>query len=239
MNASQLKLTYIGGQRRCLSSVACGFSPDPTFDAPGGEYTTGPVTLRKIMGPALGSDAIGLLDAVLLTHDHHFDNLDHAGRALLGNMERVFTLCVDIEQDPGNPIVRKVRSDFKNSLAQRSTRWHSNRPAELYGLDVLSDSLSVIWKWQCLEPLSNRFATTLRSIEDRWDALAGGCCILCTRGHRPSLVPSASSLTPQCTIYGTFLTMRSHLWMHRSRRVKHGRNAPQTPAGSPVVKMQY
>ena len=87
-------------------------------------------------------------------------------------------LCVDIEQDPSNPIVRKVRSDFKNSLAQGSTRWHSNRPAELDGLDVLSDSLPVIRIWQRLEPLSNWFATALRLIEDRRDALAGPCCIL-------------------------------------------------------------
>jgi len=91
MNASQLKLTYIGGPTALLEFGGLRLLTDPTFDAPGGEYTTGPVTLRKIMGPALGSDAIGLLDAVLLTHDHHFDNLDHAGRALLGNMERVFT----------------------------------------------------------------------------------------------------------------------------------------------------
>ena len=91
MNASQLKLTYIGGPTALLEFGGLRPLTDPTFDAPGGEYTTGPVTLRKIMGPALGSDAIGLLDAVLLTHDHHFDNLDHAGRALLGNMERVFT----------------------------------------------------------------------------------------------------------------------------------------------------
>ncbi len=66
---------------------------------------------------------------------------------------------INVEQDPSNPIVCEMRSDFKNSLAQGSTRWHSNRPAELDGLDVLSDSLPVIRIWQRLEPLSNWFAT--------------------------------------------------------------------------------
>jgi hypothetical protein len=28
---------------------------------------------------------------VLLSHDHHFDNLDHAGRSLLGSAEQVLT----------------------------------------------------------------------------------------------------------------------------------------------------
>jgi L-ascorbate metabolism protein UlaG (beta-lactamase superfamily) len=31
------------------------------------------------------------LDAVLLSHDHHLDNLDHAGRALLPHAQHVFT----------------------------------------------------------------------------------------------------------------------------------------------------
>ena len=64
---------------------------DPTFDHAGGEYTTGPVTLRKLSGPALRPDEIGHIDAVLLSHDQHFDNLDHAGRAMLGKAGRVFT----------------------------------------------------------------------------------------------------------------------------------------------------
>lgn len=64
---------------------------DPTFDPPGGAYTTGPVTLRKIAGPALTPAQVGKVDYVLLSHDHHFDNLDHAGRALLPAVARVLT----------------------------------------------------------------------------------------------------------------------------------------------------
>ena len=38
---------------------------------------------RKSRGPAIAAAALGPIDAVLLTHDHHDDNLDAAGRALL------------------------------------------------------------------------------------------------------------------------------------------------------------
>lgn len=64
---------------------------DPTFDPAGGDYTTGPVTLHKLRGPALGITELGPVDYVLLSHDHHFDNLDHAGRALLSSAKKVFT----------------------------------------------------------------------------------------------------------------------------------------------------
>ena len=83
--------------------------------------------------------------------------------------------------NPNNPIVREIGSDFLDSVTYRSTRWHSHRPAELHGLDVLSDSPPVIRILQRLEPLSNWFASSLRSVEDRWGALAGLCYVLCIR----------------------------------------------------------
>jgi len=38
---------------------------------------------HKLTGPALAATDLGAIDAVLLSHDHHGDNLDAAGRALL------------------------------------------------------------------------------------------------------------------------------------------------------------
>ncbi len=49
------------------------------------------VTLEKLAPPALSADQIGRVDAVLLSHDQHSDNLDHAGRALLGRVPLVVT----------------------------------------------------------------------------------------------------------------------------------------------------
>jgi L-ascorbate metabolism protein UlaG (beta-lactamase superfamily) len=64
---------------------------DPTLDPAGSEYSTPVYTLRKTAGPALTAESLLPLDAVLLSHDHHFDNLDHAGRRLLAGARRVLT----------------------------------------------------------------------------------------------------------------------------------------------------
>jgi L-ascorbate metabolism protein UlaG (beta-lactamase superfamily) len=43
------------------------------------------------VGPAISPDELGKIDVVLLTHDHHEDNLDAAGRALLPRAGGVVT----------------------------------------------------------------------------------------------------------------------------------------------------
>jgi hypothetical protein len=68
-----------------------GLLTDPTFDASGTAYPTPAYTLRKNQGPALPPDQLGRVDAVLLSHDHHFDNLDRAGRGCLSAAGRVLT----------------------------------------------------------------------------------------------------------------------------------------------------
>jgi L-ascorbate metabolism protein UlaG (beta-lactamase superfamily) len=82
-------LTYVGGPTALLEVGGVRLLTDPTFDPPGAEYRAGSYVLRKTLGPALAPDALGRLDAVLLSHDHHFDNLDGAGRALLARVPRV------------------------------------------------------------------------------------------------------------------------------------------------------
>jgi L-ascorbate metabolism protein UlaG (beta-lactamase superfamily) len=65
---------------------------DPTFDAPGRRYAFGWGTFsRKQVGPAIRAEDLGPIDAVLLTHEHHGDNLDAAGRALLPSAGAVIT----------------------------------------------------------------------------------------------------------------------------------------------------
>src|ERR1041384_7217001 len=90
MDREQITITYIGGPTCLLEFGGVRFLTDPTFDPAGGEYTTGPVTLRKLVGPGLGADSL-TFDYVLLTHDHHADNLDHAGRKSLAKAKKVFT----------------------------------------------------------------------------------------------------------------------------------------------------
>ena len=65
---------------------------DPTFDEPGRTYKFGwGSSSKKLSGPALTLDALGPIDAVVLSHHHHGDNLDDAGRAALSSAEVVVT----------------------------------------------------------------------------------------------------------------------------------------------------
>lgn len=89
-----LRITYIGGPTALLEWEGLRFLTDPTFDPSGSEYPTLSYTLRKTQGPALRPDQVGTVDAVLLSHDHHFDNLDAAGRRLLDRAPRVLTTTI-------------------------------------------------------------------------------------------------------------------------------------------------
>jgi L-ascorbate metabolism protein UlaG (beta-lactamase superfamily) len=91
MNLHTFTITYIGGPTALLDFGPVRLLTDPTFDPAGGDYTTGPVTLRKLAGPALSVSDAGPFDYVLLSHDHHSDNLDRTGREALAHAARVFT----------------------------------------------------------------------------------------------------------------------------------------------------
>ena len=82
-------LTLIGGPTVLIALDGLKLLTDPTFDPPG-EYP-GPTHLTKLAGPALSAAEVGEVDAVLLSHDQHFDNLDRAGRAFLERATATFT----------------------------------------------------------------------------------------------------------------------------------------------------
>ena len=83
-------ITLIGGPTALIEIDGFRLLTDPTFDEPGA-YQLPHVKLEKLVGPALSAQAIGSVDAVLLSHDQHADNLDHSGKALLARVGRVFT----------------------------------------------------------------------------------------------------------------------------------------------------
>jgi L-ascorbate metabolism protein UlaG (beta-lactamase superfamily) len=79
-----VRLTHIGGPTVLIEVGGWRLLTDPTFDAPGRRYFFGWGTVsRKLAGPAIAATDLPPIDAVLLSHDHHGDNLDPAGRALL------------------------------------------------------------------------------------------------------------------------------------------------------------
>jgi len=90
---STAKITLIGGPTALIEIGGFRLLTDPTFDAPG-EYKLPHVTLKKTSHPALTAEQIGRVDAVLLSHDQHADNFDHAGRAYAMQAPRLLTTVV-------------------------------------------------------------------------------------------------------------------------------------------------
>jgi L-ascorbate metabolism protein UlaG (beta-lactamase superfamily) len=87
-----VRLTHIGGPTVLIEVGGWRLLTDPTFDPPGQRYFFGWGTAsRKLAGPAIAAGDLPPIDAVLLSHDHHGDNLDPAGRALLPSVGVVVT----------------------------------------------------------------------------------------------------------------------------------------------------
>jgi L-ascorbate metabolism protein UlaG (beta-lactamase superfamily) len=96
-------LTHIGGPTVLIQFGGWRLLTDPTFDPPGRKYNFGWGTGSvKLAGPAVAVSDLGPIDAVLLTHDHHDDNLDAAGRALLPSAEAVVTTVSGSNRLGGN-----------------------------------------------------------------------------------------------------------------------------------------
>src|SRR6478735_4021615 len=90
--AMELSLTHVGGPTALIEVAGWRLLTDPTFDPAGQNYRFGWGTgSRKLTGPAIAASDLGRIDAVLLSHDHHDDNLDPAGRAMLPSAGTVIT----------------------------------------------------------------------------------------------------------------------------------------------------
>ena len=76
----KLKIRRFGGPTATFSLGGITFMTDPTFDAPG-DYPIGTRTLTKTAAAAGTPADADRVDAVLLSHDQHPDNLDISGRA--------------------------------------------------------------------------------------------------------------------------------------------------------------
>jgi L-ascorbate metabolism protein UlaG (beta-lactamase superfamily) len=87
-----MRLTHIGGPTVLIEVGGWRLLTDPTFDAPGRRYSFGwGASSRKLAGPSIPAEQVGELDAILLSHEHHGDNLDRAGRTLLPDAGAVVT----------------------------------------------------------------------------------------------------------------------------------------------------
>ncbi|GIQ71673.1 MBL fold metallo-hydrolase [Bradyrhizobium sp. RD5-C2] len=96
-----ITITLIGGPTALIEIDGFRLLTDPTFDAPG-DYQLPHVKLEKLTGPALSAGDVGEIDAVLLSHDQHSDNLDHSGRDFLKSSKRVLTTEAGAKRLGGN-----------------------------------------------------------------------------------------------------------------------------------------
>ena len=88
----QARLTHVGGPTVLIEVGGWRLLTDPTFDPPGRQYRFGWGTgSTKLAGPALDAETLLPIDAVLLTHDHHDDNLDARGARCCGRVPSVIT----------------------------------------------------------------------------------------------------------------------------------------------------
>ncbi len=91
--AERVPVRVYGGPTALIEYGGLRFLTDPTFDPPG-EYPMPLPGDHKLVktdpSPVTAAD-LGRIDAVLLSHDEHDDNLDNAGRAFLPSVPVVFT----------------------------------------------------------------------------------------------------------------------------------------------------
>lgn len=87
-------LTHVGTATVRLEVAGLVLLTDPVFDPPGSRYRVSRTVLvshTNLNGPAVPAEEVGPVDVALVSHDHHKDNLDRAGRELLRTVPRVVT----------------------------------------------------------------------------------------------------------------------------------------------------
>ncbi|MFD6071146.1 MULTISPECIES: MBL fold metallo-hydrolase [Amycolatopsis] len=90
--SEQLSVQVTGGPTAVIDYGGLRFLTDPTFDEPG-HYgrPDGKPGLTKTAPASVNPADLGPIDAVLLSHDEHPDNLDHSGRKLLAEVPLTLT----------------------------------------------------------------------------------------------------------------------------------------------------
>ncbi len=92
----------VGGPTAVLELGGARFLTDPTFSPPGAYPAAPGRTLTKLEGPAVAVADVGPVDAVLLSHDQHVDNLDPAGRAYVASAAQTFSTATAAQRLAGH-----------------------------------------------------------------------------------------------------------------------------------------
>jgi L-ascorbate metabolism protein UlaG (beta-lactamase superfamily) len=113
---SQLGIRLVGGPTAILEYGGLRWLTDPALSPPG-EYGG----LTKLTGPAVEITQNGPIDVVLLSHHHHSDNLDPAGRAFLPSAKRVLSTTNAAEELGGNIVGMEPWSEIELASPQGGT----------------------------------------------------------------------------------------------------------------------
>jgi L-ascorbate metabolism protein UlaG (beta-lactamase superfamily) len=103
---SRLGIQLVGGPTAILEYGGLRWLTDPALSPPG-EYGG----LKKLTGPALDVTTQAPIDVVLLSHHHHSDNLDPAGRAFLPSAGRVLSTTTAAAELAGNVVAMEPWSE--------------------------------------------------------------------------------------------------------------------------------
>lgn len=99
----ECRFLHVGAPTLIIEIGGLRLITDPVFDPAGGHYHFGWGTgSKKLLPPAVPADQVGRLDAALLSHDQHQDNLDTQGRAVLASAGRVLTTPTAARRLGGN-----------------------------------------------------------------------------------------------------------------------------------------
>ncbi|MBI2332705.1 MAG: MBL fold metallo-hydrolase [Chloroflexi bacterium] len=99
----KINITHISTATMLLEIGSLRLLTDPVFDPAGGRYSFGWGTgSKKLTAPSIAPESLGDIDAVLLSHDQHEDNLDKTGRAFLSKVKRVLTTTTGEKRLGGN-----------------------------------------------------------------------------------------------------------------------------------------
>lgn len=101
-----IRITHISTACVLLEIGQVRILTDPLFDTGVEEHQVAPgVYFTRYLGPSQPASTIGQLDAVLLSHPHHADNLDGSGRVVLEGAREVILPLEELDELAG----RRVR----------------------------------------------------------------------------------------------------------------------------------
>ncbi len=89
--SDEIRVTYFDTAMVLIEVGGVRLLTDPVLDPAGSAFDYGLYRLEKTSPVSVTPEQLGRIDAVLLSHEQHGDNLDRAGRELLSNVPRVLT----------------------------------------------------------------------------------------------------------------------------------------------------